>query len=86
VVRSWLLELLAEALADDGRLESIRGWVEDSGEGRWSVEEALQSSTAAPVTALALMQRFRSRRADTFSDKVVAALRREFGAHQVKSR
>jgi 6-phosphogluconate dehydrogenase len=86
VVRSWLLELLAGALAGDGRLEGIRGWVEDSGEGRWSLEEALRSSTATPVTALALMQRFRSRRADTFSDKVVAALRREFGGHPVKGR
>lgn len=84
VVRSWLLELLAGALDGDGRLEGIRGWVEDSGEGRWSVEEALQSATAAPVTALALMQRFRSRRTDAFSDRVVAALRREFGGHAVK--
>jgi 6-phosphogluconate dehydrogenase len=85
VVRSWLLELLAQALAGDGRLEGLRGWVEDSGEGRWSVEEALRSATAAPVTTLALMERFRSRRADTFADKVVAALRREFGGHPTKS-
>ncbi len=84
VVRSWLLELLGQALTADGRLEGLRGWVEDSGEGRWSLEEAVRSATAVPVTALALMQRFRSRRADTFSDKVVAALRREFGGHSTK--
>jgi len=83
VIRSWLLELLESAFADDGRLQRIRGYVEDSGEGRWAVEQALETGVAAPVITLSLMQRFLSRQQDRFSDKVVAALRREFGGHSV---
>lgn len=83
VVRSWLLELAEAAFSKDGRLSDIRGYVEDSGEGRWTVQQAIDSGVSAPVIALSLMQRFRSRENDSFSDKVVAALRREFGGHGV---
>jgi 6-phosphogluconate dehydrogenase len=84
VVRSWLLELLADAFADDGRLAKIRGYVEDSGEGRWTVLQAVESGVPVPVIAQALFSRFRSRRQNTFADRVLAALRREFGGHAVK--
>lgn len=83
VVRSWLLELAEAAFAKDGKLSDIRGYVEDSGEGRWTVEQAIETGVSAPVIALSLMNRFRSKKTDTFSDKVVAALRREFGGHAV---
>ena len=83
VVRSWLLELAEAAFSKDGRLSDIKGYVEDSGEGRWTVQQAIDTGVSAPVIALSLMQRFRSREKDTFSDKVVAALRREFGGHSV---
>lgn len=81
VVRSWLLELLESAFKKDPNLQSIAGYVEDSGEGRWSVEQAIESGVAAPVIALSLFKRFQSRQADVFSDRVLAALRREFGGH-----
>lgn len=84
VVRSWLLELLERAFAADPGLDSLRGYVEDSGEGRWTVRQALESATPAPVITLALMSRFRSRQEDTFADKVLAALRNQFGGHPVK--
>jgi 6-phosphogluconate dehydrogenase len=84
VVRSWLLELLEAAFARDGRLEEIRGYVEDSGEGRWTVQQAVDCGVPAPVIALSLFQRFRSRERGSFSDRVLAALRREFGGHAVK--
>lgn len=83
VIRSWLLELAEEAFKKDGKLSDIRGYVEDSGEGRWTVQQAIETAVAAPVIALALLQRFRSRKEDTYSDKVLAALRREFGGHAV---
>ncbi len=83
VVRSWLLELAEAAFSKDGKLSDIRGYVEDSGEGRWTVQQAIDSGVSAPVIALSLMQRFRSKEKDSFSDKVVAALRREFGGHDV---
>ena len=83
VIRSWLLELAEEAFRKDGRLASIRGYVEDSGEGRWTVREAIETGVSAPVIGLSLLQRFRSRKEETFSDKVIAALRREFGGHAV---
>jgi 6-phosphogluconate dehydrogenase len=86
VVRSWLLELAERAFEKDPGLESIRGWVEDSGEGRWTVMEAIDRAVPAEVLALALMSRFRSRQADSFRDKVIAALRNEFGGHAVKTR
>jgi len=85
VVRSWLLELLETAFARDARLEEIRGYVEDSGEGRWTVQQAVESGVSAPVIALSLFGRFSSRQEDGFADRVLAALRREFGGHSVVS-
>jgi len=84
VVRSWLLELLESAFAKDAALEGIRGYVEDSGEGRWTVQEAIDLSVPAPVLTLSLQARFRSRQEESFSAKVAAALRNEFGGHAVK--
>ncbi len=83
VVRSWLLELLEGAFSKDPKLESIKGYVEDSGEGRWMVQQAVE--TGVPITAIAhsLFARFRSREPDSFSDKVLSALRKEFGGHEV---
>jgi len=86
VIRSWLLELAERAFENDPALEKIRGYVDDSGEGRWTVEEAIHSSVPAPVLALSLFRRFRSRQDDSFSDRVLAALRAEFGGHAVKGR
>lgn len=83
VVRSWLLELAESAFEKDEKLSEIRGYVEDSGEGRWTVQQAIENGVSAPVIALSLMRRFRSQKQDPFSDKVVAALRREFGGHAV---
>ena len=83
VVRSWLLELMESAFAEDATLSHIRGYVEDSGEGRWTVQQAIETGVSAPVIALSLMRRFSTQVQDSFSDKVVAALRREFGGHAV---
>ncbi|MBW2092012.1 MAG: 6-phosphogluconate dehydrogenase, partial [Deltaproteobacteria bacterium] len=83
VVRSWLLELAEAAFSKDARLADILGYVEDSGEGRWTVAQAIETGVPAPVITLSLMQRFRSRETESFSDKVLAALRREFGGHAV---
>ena len=83
VIRSWLLELLEVAFGKDERLTEIRGYVEDSGEGRWTVLQAVESGVAAPVIALSLFRRFSSREEDSFEDRVLAALRREFGGHAV---
>jgi 6-phosphogluconate dehydrogenase len=83
VVRSWLLELAEEAFRKDATLEGITGYVEDSGEGRWTVQQAIESSVSVPVIALSLFQRFRSRQSDPFAERVLAALRREFGGHSV---
>ena len=85
VVRSWLLELLNDALEKDPQLASIRGYVEDSGEGRWTVQAAIDEDVPAPVTAMALFARFASRQEESFSAKVIAALRNEFGGHAVKA-
>ena len=85
VVRSWLLELAESAFAKNQKLSDIRGYVEDSGEGRWTVQQAIENGVSAPAITLALMRRFRSQEQDPFSDKVVAALRREFGGHAVVS-
>ena len=84
VVRSWLLELAERALEKDPRLTGIRGYVEDSGEGRWTVQEAIDLSIPAPVLTLSLQARFASRQEESFSAKVIAALRNEFGGHTVK--
>lgn len=84
VIRSWLLELAESAFSKDPGLGSIRGYVEDSGEGRWTVAEAIEQDVNAPVITLSLMERFRSRQDESFSAKVIAALRNEFGGHSVK--
>ena len=87
VIRSWLLDLAGDAFEKQGNdLADLKGWVADSGEGRWTVAEAIARDVPAPVITLALLQRFRSRRQpDSFSDRVLAALRNEFGGHAVKS-
>src|SRR2546423_117167 len=84
VVRSWLNELAEAAFAKDRDLKDLRGYVEDSGEGRWTVQEAIDLDVPAPVITLSLLTRLRSRQADSFSAKVIAALRNEFGGHAVK--
>ena len=84
VVRSWLLELLEDALANDPNLLHIRGYVEDSGEGRWTVQDAIDHSVPAPVITMSLLARFVSRQDESFSAKVIAALRNEFGGHAIK--
>jgi 6-phosphogluconate dehydrogenase len=84
VVRSWLLDLTAEALAQDAVLENVRPYVADSGEGRWTVIEAIDQSLSAPVITMSLMERFRSRDEESFSDRVVAVMRNRFGGHEVK--
>ena len=85
VVRSWLLELAASALAPDQDLTHLKGWVADSGEGRWTVQEAIDRDVPAPVITLSLLNRFRSRQDDSYQAKVLAALRNEFGGHAVKT-
>ena len=84
VVRSWLLELAERSFEKEPDLASIRGYVEDSGEGRWALAEATEKDVPAPVLALSLLMRFRSRQADSFAAKVIAGLRNEFGGHAVK--
>jgi 6-phosphogluconate dehydrogenase len=84
VVRSWLLDLLARALERSPDLSDVAGYVEDSGEGRWAVNAAIEEAVPAPATAMALFARFASRQDESFSDKVIAALRREFGGHEVR--
>jgi 6-phosphogluconate dehydrogenase len=86
VVRSWLLELAQRAFGKDPKLRKLKGWVNDSGEGRWTVLDAIESAVPAPTIALSLFRRFRSRQKDAFSDRVLAALRNEFGGHAVKTR
>lgn len=83
VVRSWLLELLESAFDKDPELTEIQGYVEDSGEGRWTVEQAIELGVSATAIAHAVFKRFQSRQQDVFSDKVLAALRNEFGGHAV---
>lgn len=85
VIRSWLLELLETAFANDPKLTEITGHVDDSGEGRWTVEQAIETGVSAPVIALSLFRRFQSRKDNSFEDRVLAALRREFGGHAVVS-
>jgi 6-phosphogluconate dehydrogenase len=85
VVRSWLLELLDRALQADPGLEEIRGYVQDSGEGRWTVHEAVEAAVPVPVLALALFARFSSRQDESFAAKVNAALRNQFGGHAVEA-
>ena len=84
VVRSWLMELAQRALAADPQLERIRGHVEDSGEGRWAVQESIEKAVPLPVITLSLQARFRSRQEESFSARVIAALRQQFGGHAVR--
>ena len=84
VVRSWLLELLQGAFKKEDGLESVIGYVEDSGEGRWMVKEAVDMGVAMPVITESLMRRFRSRQDESFAEKVLAAMREEFGGHSVR--
>jgi len=84
VVRSWLLDLTARALAENPRLDGIAPFVSDSGEGRWTVQEAVDLACPLPVITLALQNRFRSREEDPFGDRLLAALRNQFGGHAVK--
>ncbi len=84
VVRSWLNELAERAFSADPQLSALQGYVDDSGEGRWTVQTAMDLDVPAPVITLALLARFRSRQTDSFGAKVIAALRNEFGGHAVK--
>jgi 6-phosphogluconate dehydrogenase len=84
VVRSWINELAEIAFQRDANLDQLKGFVEDSGEGRWTVQEAIDLDVPAPVITLSLLARLRSRQADSFGGKVIAALRNEFGGHAVK--
>ena len=84
VVRSWLLELTAAALKEEPGLESLRAYVDDSGEGRWTVQESVELGVPAPVITLSLQQRFRSRQEEPFGAKLLAALRNQFGGHAVR--
>ena len=86
VIRSWLLELTAGMLERNPVLDNIRPWVADSGEGRWTVQEAIDQAVPAPVIALALMQRFASRQDNSFADRLLAGLRHEFGGHAIKTK
>ena len=83
VVRSWLLELAGRAFAKDPKLAQLKGFVQDSGEGRWTLVESIDRAVPMPVLALSLQMRFRSRQDDSFAGKVLAALRNEFGGHAV---
>jgi len=86
VVRSWLLELAGRAFKSNGPdLDHLKGWVADSGEGRWTVQEAIDRDVPAPVITISLLTRFRSRQEDSYGARVLAALRNEFGGHAVKS-
>lgn len=85
VVRSWLLELAENIFAREPSLDSVWGYVEDSGEGRWTVAEAMEQNVPAPVITLSLLERFRSRQDQSFAAKVIAALRNEFGGHGIRS-
>jgi len=86
VVRSWLLDLTADALAEDQDLSDIQGWVDDSGEGRWAVFDASDLAVPAPVITLSLQMRFVSRQKESYAAKLLAAMRNKFGGHEVKSK
>jgi len=85
VIRSWLLDLAVRAFEEDPDLEKIRGWVDDTGEGRWTVQAAIDQNVPAPVITLSLLSRFVSRQDESYSAKVIAALRNQFGGHAVKA-
>jgi len=86
VVRSWLLDLTSEALADDQELRDIEGWVADSGEGRWTVADAIDLDVPAPIITLSLMMRFVSRQGESYAAKLLAAMRDKFGGHEMKGK
>ncbi|WP_110597681.1 phosphogluconate dehydrogenase (NAD(+)-dependent, decarboxylating) [Salinicola lusitanus] len=86
VVRSWLLDLTADALEKNPSLEGIAPYVSDSGEGRWTVDEAIELEVSAPVITLSLLERLRSREQDSYGDKLLSAMRNEFGGHEIKKR
>ncbi|WP_223067387.1 phosphogluconate dehydrogenase (NAD(+)-dependent, decarboxylating) [Paenibacillus caui] len=86
VIRSWLMELTEHAFSKDSKLEELKGIMHSSGEGKWTLEEALDLQAATPVIAMSLLMRYRSLEADTFNGKVVAALRNEFGGHAVEKK
>ncbi len=83
VIRGWLMDLTEKAFADDLKLDGIKGVMNSSGEGKWTVETALELQAAAPVIAMSLFMRYRSQEDDTFHGKVVSALRNQFGGHEV---
>ena len=86
VIRSWLLELAGRAFEQNGTdLGDIKGWVADSGEGRWTVQDAIDHDVPAPIITLSLLARFSSRQDESYSAKVLAALRNQFGGHAVKT-
>jgi 6-phosphogluconate dehydrogenase len=85
VVRSWLLDLIADGLSKDPELAGLEGYVEDTGEGRWTVAAAIDEAVPAPTITMALYERFRSRMEDTFGDKMLAMMRNQFGGHAVKT-
>jgi len=85
VVRSWLLDLIADGLSKDRELADIQGYVEDTGEGRWTIQAAVEEAVPAPTITMALFERFRSRMEDTYSDKMLAMMRNQFGGHAVKT-
>jgi 6-phosphogluconate dehydrogenase len=84
VVRSWLLQLAARALEEDPDLTSLTGYVEDSGEGRWTLFEGIERNVPMPALAASIFTRFRSRQSNTFAERLLAALRNQFGGHAVK--
>jgi 6-phosphogluconate dehydrogenase len=86
VIRSWLLELAEQAFRKEADLSDVKGYVQDSGEGRWTVLQAIETGVPAEVITLSLMRRFRSRQQDPFAERVLAALRREFGGHATISK
>ena len=85
VVRSWLLDLSVEALEKNPQLDGIAPYVPDSGEGRWTVAEAIDLDVSAPVITLSLLERLRSREGNSYSDRMLSALRNQFGGHQMKT-
>jgi 6-phosphogluconate dehydrogenase len=86
VVRSWLLDLTSDALAEDQDLTDIEGWVADRGEGRWTVADAMELDIPTPIITLSLMMRFVSRQRESYSAKLLAAMRNKFGGHELKSK
>jgi len=85
VVRSWLLDLIADALEDDASLEALSDFVDDSGEGRWTIEDSIENAVPVPVLTLALQMRFRSRQSKTYSGKILNAMRAGFGGHSIRA-